>query len=193
MQLFPVLAVNIAAISSGLAIGFSAILLPQLRPTYNQTDHYTSEVYQPFLITEEEGSWIAAMFSLGAIFGGLISAYLGKKFGRRVFQYISAVIIAYIFIHLVGSLIFIPLIKKTSRKLLLSISSVMMGTALAGLAIWMSYSSAATDWVPVICLLVYMLAAPLGLCSLPFLLQQPTIHHVHCSALLPTPLLLQQP
>ena len=84
MQLFPVLAVNIAAISSGLAIGFSAILLPQLRPEYNQTDHYTSEVYQPFLITEEEGSWIAAMFSLGAIFGGLISAYLGKKFGRRV-------------------------------------------------------------------------------------------------------------
>lgn len=371
-QLFPVLAVNIAAISSGLAIGFSAILLPQLRPEYNQTDHFTSEVYQPFLITEEEGSWIAAMFSLGAIFGGLISAYLGKKFGRRVSlmmlalpdllgwilcasaqnlwmmlagrflvglsaagyspniqifvaeitearhrgwlsgltmpmmsigvlmmytmgswlpwhyaaaictglpvllelavynlydspywyfsigkeksahsaiekfrgpgsnlvseiftiqqhvesvkmeeqsflsavitiftdkkylkpftilnslfflmvfsgkftidfyavdffkhtgshvnEYISAVIIA--FIHLVGSLMFIPLIKKTSRKLLLSISSLVMGTALAGLAIWMSYSSAATDWVPVICLLVYMLAAPLGLCSLPFL------------------------
>jgi len=52
-QLFPVLAVNIAAISSGLAIGFSAILLPQLRPEYNQTDHYTSEVYQPFLYIAE--------------------------------------------------------------------------------------------------------------------------------------------
>merc|ERR1711971_1437403 len=366
-QLFPVLAANIAALSSGLAIGFSSILLPQLRPTYNGT-----EPHQPFLISEEEGSWIAAMFSLGAIFGGLISAFLGKTYGRRVSlmmltvpdllgwilvassqniwmmlagrflvglsaagyspniqifvaeitearhrgwlsgltmpmmsigvlmmytmgswlpwhyaaamctglpvllelavynlydspywyysigkeksahsaiekfrgpgsnlvseiftiqqhvesvereeqsflsavvtvftdkkylkpftilnslfflmvfsgkftidfyavdffkhtgshvnEYISAVIIA--FIHLVGSLIFIPLIKKTSRKLLLSISSLVMGTALAGLAIWMSYSSAATDWVPVICLLVYMLAAPLGLCSLPFL------------------------
>merc|ERR1719411_760022 len=78
-QLFPVLAANIAALSSGLAIGFSSILLPQLRSTYNGT-----EPHQPFLITEEEGSWIAAMFSLGAIFGGLISAYLGKKFGRRV-------------------------------------------------------------------------------------------------------------
>jgi len=372
-QLFPVLAANIAAISSGLAIGFSSILLPQLRPGYNQTDHLTSGIYQPFLITEEEGSWIAAMFSLGAIFGGLISAYLGKTFGRRVSlmllalpdllgwilcassqnlwmmlagrflvglsaagyspniqifvaeitearhrgwlsgltmpmmsigvllmytmgswlpwhyaaaictglpvllvlavynlydspywyfsigkeksahsaiekfrgtgsnvvseiftiqqhvesvaqgeeqsfisaiitvftdkkylkpfailnflfflmifsgkftidfyavdffkntgshvnEYISAVIIA--FIHLVGSLIFIALVKKTSRKLLLSISSLVMGTALAGLAIWMSYSSSATDWVPITCLLVYMLAAPLGLCSLPFL------------------------
>jgi len=372
-QLFPVLAANIAAISSGLAIGFSSILLPQLRPGYNQTDHLTSGIYQPFLITEEEGSWIAAMFSLGAIFGGLISAYLGKTFGRRVSlmllalpdllgwilcassqnlwmmlagrflvglsaagyspniqifvaeitearhrgwlsgltmpmmsigvllmytmgswlpwhyaaaictglpvllvlavynlydspywyfsigkeksahsaiekfrgpgsnvvseiftiqqhvesvaqgeeqsfisaiitvftdkkylkpfailnflfflmvfsgkftidfyavdffkntgshvnEYISAVIIA--FIHLVGSLIFIALVKKTSRKLLLSISSLVMGTALAGLAIWMSYSSSATDWVPITSLLVYMLAAPLGLCSLPFL------------------------
>ena len=371
--MFPVLAANIAAISSGLAIGFSSILLPQLRPGYNQTDHLTSGIYQPFLITEEEGSWIAAMFSLGAIFGGLISAYLGKTFGRRVSlmllalpdllgwilcassqnlwmmlagrflvglsaagyspniqifvaeitearhrgwlsgltmpmmsigvllmytmgswlpwhyaaaictrlpvllvlavynlydspywyfsigkeksahsaiekfrgpgsnvvseiftiqqhvesvaqgeeqsfisaiitvftdkkylkpfailnflfflmvfsgkftidfyavdffkntgshvnEYISAVIIA--FIHLVGSLIFIALVKKTSRKLLLSISSLVMGTALAGLAIWMSYSSSATDWVPITCLLVYMLAAPLGLCSLPFL------------------------
>merc|ERR550532_2551013 len=82
-QLFPVLAVNIAAISSGLAIGFSAILLPQLRPEYNQTD-VNSRLYQPFLTTEEEGSWIAAMFSLGAIFGGLISAFLGKTYGRRV-------------------------------------------------------------------------------------------------------------
>merc|ERR1711893_53203 len=90
-----------------------------------------------------------------------------KHTGSHVNEYISAVIIA--FIHLVGSLIFIPLIKKTSRKLLLSISSLVMGTALAGLAIWMSYSSAATDWVPITCLLMYMLAAPMGLCTLPFL------------------------
>merc|ERR1719192_3096706 len=47
--------------------------------TYNGT-----EPHQPFIISEEEGSWIAAMFSLGAIFGGLISAFLGKTYGRRV-------------------------------------------------------------------------------------------------------------
>jgi len=368
-QLFPVLAANIAALSSGLAIGFSSILLPQLRPTYNGT-----EPHQPFLISEEEGSWIAAMFSLGAIFGGLISAFLGKTYGRRVslmmltvpdllgwilvassqniwmmltgrflaglaaagyspniqifvaeisearnrgwlsgltmpmmsigvlliytmgswlpwhfaaaictlvplcllaalypyfdspywyftigkeknahmaieqfrgpatnvvgeiftiqqhvessqseedisfltavikvftekkyfkpffilnflfflmifsgkftidfyavdfFQktgssineYISAVILA--FIHLVGSLLFIALVKKLSRKLLLSISSLMMGISLAITGAWMYFSTSQTaDWFPIISMLIYMLAAPLGLCSIPFL------------------------
>jgi len=368
-QLFPVLAANIAALSSGLAIGFSSILLPQLRPTYNGT-----EPHQPFLISEEEGSWIAAMFSLGAIFGGLISAFLGKTYGRRVslmmltvpdllgwilvassqniwmmltgrflaglaaagyspniqifvaeisearnrgwlsgltmpmmsigvlliytmgswlpwhfaaaictlvplcllaalypyfdspywyftigkeknahmaieqfrgpatnvvgeiftiqqhvessqseedisfltavikvftekkyfkpffilnflfflmifsgkftidfyavdfFQktgtsineYISAVILA--FIHLVGSLLFIALVKKMSRKLLLSLSSLVMGISLAITGAWMYFSSSeTTDWFPIISMLVYMLAAPLGLCSIPFL------------------------
>jgi len=373
-QLFPVLAINIAALSSGLAIGFSSIVLPQLRPGYNETDHLSRTVYQPFLISEEEGSWIAAVFSLGAILGGLVSAYLGKKFGRRVSllmlavpdllgwilvasaqnlwmmlagrflaglaaagyspniqifvaeitearhrgwlsgltmpimslgvllmytmgswlpyhyaaaictvvpcllclclyqyydspywyfsigkeksahmaierfrgpgsnivseiftiqkhvedsvdskeeqsflsalgtvftdkkylkpfvilnflfflmvfsgkftvdfyavdffkntgshinEYITAVIIA--FTHLIGSLIFIPLVKKISRKLLLTVSSLVMGLSLTVMAIWMYYSSVSTDWVPVVCLLVYMLAAPLGLCSLPFI------------------------
>jgi len=368
-QLFPVLAANIAALSSGLAIGFSSILLPQLKPTYNGT-----EPHQPFLISEEEGSWIAAMFSLGAIFGGLISAFLGKTYGRRVslmmltvpdllgwilvassqniwmmltgrflaglaaagyspniqifvaeisearnrgwlsgltmpmmsigvlliytmgswlpwhfaaaictlvplcllaalypyfdspywyftigkeknahmaieqfrgpatnvvgeiftiqqhvessqseedisfltavikvftekkyfkpffilnflfflmifsgkftidfyavdfFQktgtsineYISAVILA--FIHLVGSLLFIALVKKMSRKLLLSLSSLVMGISLAITGAWMYFSSSeTTDWFPIISMLVYMLAAPLGLCSIPFL------------------------
>lgn len=369
-QLFPVLAANIAALSSGLAIGFSSILLPQLRPTYNGT-----EPHQPFLISEEEGSWIAAMFSLGAIFGGLISAFLGKTYGRRVslmmltvpdllgwilvassqniwmmltgrflaglsaagyspniqifvaeiseakhrgwlsgltmpmmsigvllvytmgswlpwhyaaaictlvplcllaalypyfdspywyfsigkeknahmaieqfrgpatnvvsevftiqqhvessqseedisfftavikvftekkyfkpffilnflfflmifsgkftidfyavdfFQktgsssineYISAVILA--FIHLVGSLLFIALVKKLSRKLLLSISSLVMGISLAITGAWMYFSTSQTaDWFPIISMLIYMLAAPLGLCSIPFL------------------------
>jgi len=368
-QLFPVLAANIAALSSGLAIGFSSILLPQLRPTYNGT-----EPHQPFLISEEEGSWIAAMFSLGAIFGGFISAFLGKTYGRRVslmmltvpdllgwilvassqniwmmltgrflaglaaagyspniqifvaeisearnrgwlsgltmpmmsigvllvytmgswlpwhyaaaictlvplcllaalspyfdspywyftigkeknahmaieqfrgpatnvvseiftiqqhvessqseedisflsalikvftekkyfkpffilnflfflmvfsgkftidfyavdfFQktgtsineYISAVILA--FIHLVGSLLFIALVKKMSRKLLLSLSSLVMGISLAITGAWMYFSPSDTmDWFPIISMLIYMLAAPLGLCSIPFL------------------------
>ena len=83
-QLFPVLAANIAAISSGLAIGFSSVVLPQLRPGYNQTEHLSSGLHQPFTITEEEGSWIAAVFSLGAILGGLVSAWLGGRYGRRV-------------------------------------------------------------------------------------------------------------
>ena len=377
-QLFPVLAANIAAISSGLAIGFSSVVLPQLRPGYNQTEHLSSGLHQPFTITEEEGSWIAAVFSLGAILGGLVSAWLGGRYGRRVsllvlaapdllgwalvaaaqnlgmmlagrfllglaaagyspniqifcaeitearhrgwlagltlpmmsmgvllmytlgswlpwhyaaalsaglpvllalamFSYpdspywyfsigkekaahtamerfrgpganlvsevftiqqhvetsvreseaadrgfvasvvtvftdkkylkpftilnslfflmvfsgkftidfyavdffkntgsqvnenITAVILA--FTHLLGSLLFIALVKKLSRKLLLSVSALVMAAALAVLAVWMHVAggSAASDWVPVASLLVFMLAAPLGLCSLPFL------------------------
>lgn len=90
-----------------------------------------------------------------------------KNTGSHVNEYITAVIIA--FTHLIGSLIFIPLVKKISRKLLLSVSSLVMGVSLTVMAIWVYYSSSTTDWVPVVCLLVYMLAAPLGLCSLPFL------------------------
>jgi len=78
-QLLPVLAANLAALSSGLALGFSAILLPQLKPQEN----INSDLYQPFTADSEQGSWIASIFGLGAVIGGLISAYFGNKFGRR--------------------------------------------------------------------------------------------------------------
>jgi len=362
-QLVPVLVVNIAALSSGLAIGCSSILLPQLRPGPPGS-------HRPFTAGEQEGGWIAAMFSLGAIAGGLLSAVLGARFGRRVsilalavpdllgwilvaaaqnlpmmlagrflsglaaagyspniqifvaeitearhrgwlsgltlpmmsigvllmytlgswlpwhwaaasctavpvilaaslytyhdspywyfsigkekaahaaleqfrgpganivsevftiqqhlneteeditfgqavlklvtekkyFQpfiilnflfflmifsgkytidfyavdffkmtgshvdeYVSAVIVA--FVHLVGSLLFIALVKKTSRKLLLCVSALTMGVSLLILGVSMFYSTY-KDWVPLVCTLLYMLAAPLGLTSIPFL------------------------
>ena len=90
-----------------------------------------------------------------------------KNTGSHINEYISAVIIA--FTHLLGSLIFIPLVKKVSRKLLLSVSSLVMGLSLTVMGIWMYSDTDSSDWVPVLCLLVYMLSAPLGLCSLPFL------------------------
>jgi len=77
-QLLPVLAANLAALSSGLALGFSAILLPQLIPRER-----TNDLYQPFTANSEEGSWIASIFGLGAVIGGLMSAYVGNKLGRR--------------------------------------------------------------------------------------------------------------
>merc|ERR1712241_1049459 len=91
-----------------------------------------------------------------------------QKTGSSINEYISAVILA--FIHLVGSLLFIALVKKLSRKLLLSISSLMMGISLAITGAWMYFSTSQTaDWFPIISMLIYMLAAPLGLCSIPFL------------------------
>jgi MFS family permease len=80
-QLWPTLLVNLAALSSGLSLGFSAIALPQLKS--NATWYGQTELYQPFIIDMESGSWIASVFGLGAIFGGFASAYLGSKFGQR--------------------------------------------------------------------------------------------------------------
>lgn len=87
-QLIPVLAANLGSLSSGLALGYSAVLLPQLRPEdvfgTSGATNISSTLYRPFTANPDQGSWIAAIFGLGAIFGGLMSAFLGNRFGRRV-------------------------------------------------------------------------------------------------------------
>ena len=65
-QLFPTLIINIAALSSGMSLGYSAIALPQLKP---YMDHHEGEEgivtqdrppweHRPFTVDEEQGSWI---------------------------------------------------------------------------------------------------------------------------------------
>lgn len=91
-QLFPVLIANIGALSSGLALGYSAILLPQIKPEEqlftpgNGTDgvNISSMQHRPFTATTEQGSWVAGIFGLGAILGGLSASYVGNRYGRRV-------------------------------------------------------------------------------------------------------------
>jgi len=91
-QLIPVLIANIGALSSGLALGYSAILLPQIKSVDqlfspgNGTDsvNISSTQYRPFTASTEQGSWIAGIFGLGAILGGLSASYVGNKYGRRV-------------------------------------------------------------------------------------------------------------
>jgi len=78
-QLIAALIVNLAALSSGLSLGFSAIVLPQLKG--NGTEN--PELYQPYQLNMESGSWVASIFGIGAIFGGFTAAYLGSNFGRR--------------------------------------------------------------------------------------------------------------
>ena len=60
-QLFPTIIVNLAALSSGMGYGFSAIALPQLkevtRNAFSQSDSARS-YYQPFTIDDDGGSWI---------------------------------------------------------------------------------------------------------------------------------------
>jgi len=90
-QLLPVLYANIGALSSGLALGYSSILLPQVRPDTDPLEdfghhvyNFTTTKYRPFTANTEEGSWIAGIFGIGAVFGGLCSAVLGNRYGRRV-------------------------------------------------------------------------------------------------------------
>ena len=90
-QLLPVLAANIGALSSGLALGYSAVLLPQLRPVCS-SDHLffvdfqeflfqdenaflfddyhgngalnvSSTLYRPFTADPDQGSWIGKKFA----------------------------------------------------------------------------------------------------------------------------------
>merc|ERR1712018_338368 len=85
-QLFPTIIVNLAALSSGMGYGFSAIALPQLKEVASNAfgrNEFARSYYQPFTIDDETGSWIAGIFGLGAIFGGFAAALLGSKFGRR--------------------------------------------------------------------------------------------------------------
>jgi len=97
-QLLPTLVINLAALSSGLSLGFSAIAIPQLKS--NATWYGQTELYQPFNLNMESGSWIASIFGLGAIFGGFAAGYLGTKFGQRKTMFMMAVpdIVAWIFI-----------------------------------------------------------------------------------------------
>jgi len=93
-QLLPVLAANIGSLSSGLALGYSAVLLPQIKPDepglYERVNssqghvNHTTTYYRPFTVDMEEGSWIAGIFGIGAIFGALLSAYLGNQYGRKM-------------------------------------------------------------------------------------------------------------
>jgi len=78
-QVIAALIVNMAALSSGLSLGFSAIVLPQLKANLTENPN----LYQPFHLNMESGSWVASIFGIGAIFGGFATAYLGSKFGRR--------------------------------------------------------------------------------------------------------------
>merc|ERR1719483_413832 len=47
--------------------------------------------YRPFTASLEQGSWIAGIFGLGAIFGGIFSAISGNRYGRRVSLMLLAV------------------------------------------------------------------------------------------------------
>merc|ERR1711976_614952 len=91
-------------------------------------------------------------------------------------KHLAAVLVA--IIQLVGALLFLILIKKLSRKFLIVTSAFVMGTALVvlGFCVYSQVSGgpmgakmSELDWLPLTCVIIYMVAAPLGLCSIPFM------------------------
>lgn len=129
--------------------------------------------YKPFFI-------LNFLFFL-MLFSGKFSIHfyavdIFKKAGSHMNEYLSAVISA--FIHLIGALIFIPLVKKFNRKTLLILSSFVMGFSLILLGVCMYMKSSQTmlmpaiygyDWLPIVSMVLYMVASPIGLCSIPFM------------------------
>jgi MFS family permease len=99
-----------------------------------------------------------------------------QRAGGHMNEYYSAIVMAAI--HLVGSLLFIPAVKRFSRKFLLVTSSFVMSISLVVLGVAMysheghHHGMEAVDnlsWLPLTCVIIYMLADPIGLGSVPFI------------------------
>jgi len=127
--------------------------------------------YRPFIILNS--LFLFSIFS-GKFAIEFYAVSIFSKTGGNIDNYLSAVIIAAI--QLVGSLLFIPLIRKLSRKILIVTTALTMAASLflLGLCLYSHQSPslaglAGAAWLPLACIVVYMVAAPIGLCSLPLL------------------------
>uniref|UniRef100_A0A336M9V4 CSON007562 protein n=1 Tax=Culicoides sonorensis TaxID=179676 RepID=A0A336M9V4_CULSO len=74
MQVFMACLATFTALSSGMALGFPAITLQALT---NQT------ISGPLTLNSDQGSWFASINTIACPFGGLFSAYILDKLGRK--------------------------------------------------------------------------------------------------------------
>lgn len=72
-QVLAALAANLGTINTGLAFGFSAVVIPQLR----SPDSFIQ-------IDDSQASWIASLSSAGTPLGCIISGYLMDNIGRKL-------------------------------------------------------------------------------------------------------------
>lgn len=119
----------------------------------------------------------AATSRLVVLIAGLqIITNLNQQSNSRMDEFMSAVIVGVI--RLLGTILFVPVVKYTSRRLILSISSLVMGISLMVLAFVM-YSRENSGqmrntleelyWLPLLCITVCILADAIGLGSIPYL------------------------
>ncbi|CAH0693826.1 unnamed protein product [Chilo suppressalis] len=72
-QIVAAFIVNLGTINTGMAFGFSATALPQLKSN-------TSSIH----ITDDQASWIASLSAAGTPMGCIVSGYLMDAIGRRL-------------------------------------------------------------------------------------------------------------
>jgi len=92
-QVISALAVSFGPFAVGLGKGYTSPALASLLP--NPSEDKSDEIppFSPHLpnitITEQEGSWIASLSLLGALFGGLCSGLIIKHGRRKTLIYVS--------------------------------------------------------------------------------------------------------
>ena len=92
-QVLAALAVSFGPMAVGLGKGYTAPALASLQKDSKGgvlPGHSSSATYfAPVRISEQEGSWVASLSLLGALFGGLVSGFLIRHGRRRTLIWTS--------------------------------------------------------------------------------------------------------
>jgi len=149
-------------------IGNNLSLLKSVMSFFSNKKYYT-----PFFILNT--LFLMMTFSGKFTIGHYTSILFQHASGNRNESF-SSVVTA--FLHLIGSCIFIPLVRTFPRKLLIVTSALVMGLSLTLLgvsmysqteqspaAVWISQA----DWIPIMAATTYLIAAPAGFCSIPYI------------------------
>ena len=92
-QIVAAIALSFGPFSVGLGKGYTSPALASLQSTtLNQSSKFVtkpSNIFPRLTITEQQGSWIASLSLLGALFGGLFAGLLIKHGRRKTIIYMS--------------------------------------------------------------------------------------------------------
>lgn len=143
-------------------------ILPRLYLLCTQKKYYSPFFILNFLILVIVFTGVTSM--------NIYANELFQRAGRHMSSYLSNIVIG--LLQLAGSCLFLPLVKQYSRKLLLVSSAIVMSFSLALLGLYL-YSQtryeqffmavSRSDWLAILCFSAFLLAAPIGLCSVPLL------------------------